>query len=59
MIFRSTPSWQSREMTPVVPRTELPTRNSEGPEKILEGGNGDHNRRAGAIDDCPEEANIR
>jgi len=26
-------------------------------EKILEGGNGD--QRAGAIDDCPEEANIR
>jgi hypothetical protein len=31
----------------------------EPEEKILEGGNGDHNRRAGAIDDGPEEANIR
>ena len=31
----------------------------EPEEKILGGGNGDHNRRAGAIDECPEEANIR
>ena len=31
----------------------------EPEEKILEGGNGDQVRRAGAIDDCPEEANIR
>jgi hypothetical protein len=31
----------------------------EPEEEILEGGNGDHNRRAGAIDDCLEEANIR
>jgi hypothetical protein len=31
----------------------------EPEEKILEGGNGEHNRRAGAIEDCPEEANIR
>jgi hypothetical protein len=28
-------------------------------EKILEGGGGDHNCRAAALDDCPEEANIR
>ena len=31
MIFRSTLSWQFHEMSPVVLRTELPTRNSEGP----------------------------
>jgi hypothetical protein len=31
----------------------------EPEEKILEGGNGEHNPRAGAIDDCPEEVNIR
>jgi hypothetical protein len=31
----------------------------EPEEKILESGNGEHNPRAGAIDDCPEEANIR
>jgi hypothetical protein len=31
----------------------------EPEEKILEGGNGNHNRRAGAIDDCAEEASIR
>jgi hypothetical protein len=31
----------------------------EPEEKIPEGGNGGHNRRAGAIHDCPEEANIR
>ena len=31
----------------------------EPEEKVLGGGNGDHNRRVGAIDECPEEANIR
>jgi hypothetical protein len=31
----------------------------EPEEKIFEGGNGEHNPRAGAIDDCPEELNIR
>ena len=31
----------------------------EPEEKVLGGGSGDHNRRAGAIDECPEEANIR
>jgi hypothetical protein len=31
----------------------------EPKEEILEGGNGDHNRGAGAIDECPEEADIR
>ena len=28
-------------------------------EEILEGGVGEHNRRATVLDDCPEEANIR
>jgi hypothetical protein len=28
-------------------------------EEILEGGVEEHNRRATALDDCPEEANIR
>ena len=31
----------------------------EPEEQILDGGNGEHNPHADAIDDCPEEANIR
>jgi hypothetical protein len=31
----------------------------EPEEKVLDGGNADHNGRADAIDECPEEANIR
>src|SRR5258708_4711456 len=34
MTFRSTLSWQFHEMSPVVLRTELPTRNSEGPKLL-------------------------